>query len=122
MSQLSIPCRFDDTTAAFLKSEAAREGVSQSEFIRRMVARGLLAQSLHEAVSEIRAIAPGGITVEGFRFLLVNLLETRNLLRIVADKHFPGAAAGAQHDATEEVRRLVGDEMGDAPLGDMPTC
>lgn len=116
MSQSSIPCRFDEATAAFLRAEAKREGVSASEYIRRLVGRGILAKSLDEAVSEIRAISPNGgsgVTAEGFRFLLVNVLETRNLLRIISAKNFPTAATDAKRDAVDEVQRLLGDGEGD---------
>lgn len=112
MSQSSIPCRFDESTAAFLKAEAAREGVSQSEYIRRMVSKGLLAQSLEDAVSEIRSVSGEsghGITEEGFRFLTTSILEVRNLLRIISAKNFPTAVTEAKRDAEEEVKRLLGD-------------
>lgn len=118
MSQSSIPCRFDESTAAFLKAEAAREGVSQSEYIRRMVSKGLLAQSLEDAVSEIRSISGGsghGITEEGFRFLATSILEVRNLLRIISAKNFPTAVTEAKRDAEEEMKRLLGN--GDSNVG-----
>lgn len=112
MSQSSIPCRFDERTAAFLKAEAAREGVSQSEYIRRMVSKGLLTQSLEDAVLQIRSFSGEsghGMTEEGFRFLATTILEVRNLLRIISAKNFPTAVTEAKRDAEEEVKRLLGD-------------
>jgi hypothetical protein len=116
MSQSSIPCRFDPGTAAFLRAEAKREGVSASEYIRRAVSRGVLANALQEAVKDIRGVSPhggSGVTADEFRILLVNVLETRNLLRIISAKNFPSAATDAKRDAIEEVQRLLGDGEGD---------
>lgn len=111
MSQSSIPVRFDPETISFLSAEAARHGVSRSEYIRRLVARGILAQSLEEAVAEIRAISganSGGITEAGFRVLLETLLEVRALLRIVSARSYPDGPTEARRAAADEVAALLG--------------
>jgi hypothetical protein len=113
MAQTAIPVRFDPQTLAFLTEEAARNGVSRSEYLRALVSRGLLAQSLEDAVSEIRSISGasgGGMTGKGFRVLLATLLETRNLLQSISAKNFPTAATEAKQRAAEEVDRLLGPE------------
>jgi hypothetical protein len=111
MAQTAIPVRFDPQTLAFLTEEAARNGVSRSEYLRALVSRGLLSQTLDEAVGELRAISEkkeGGITPAGFRFLLTTLLETRNLLQAISVKNYPEAATVAKERASEEVDRLLG--------------
>lgn len=116
MAQTAIPVRFDPQTLAFLTEEAARSGVSRSEYLRALVSRGLLAQSLEDAVAEIRAVSGGsggGMTSQGFRVLLTTLLETRNLLQAISAKNYPTAATEAKQRAVEEVERLLGPEGGD---------
>lgn len=115
MSQSSIPVRFDSSTAAFLTQEAARHGVSRSEFIRMMVGRGILSKSIEDAVAEIGAASgggAGGITAEGFKALMVNIIETRNLLRMISAKNYPEAVTEAKRMAQEEVERLFSGEVG----------
>lgn len=112
MKMKPIPCRFEETEEAFLRAEAARQGVTPSEFIRRMVSKGLMADSLEKTVSELRSFSgesASGMTAEGFRFLASNLLEVRNLLRIISAKNFPTAVTEAKQDAEEELKRLLGD-------------
>lgn len=116
MAQTAIPVRFDPQTLAFLTEEAARNGVSRSEYLRALVSRGLLAQNLEDAVTELRAISgssAGGLTSQGFRVLLTTLLETRNLLQAISAKNYPTAATEAKQRAVEEVERLLGPEGGD---------
>ena len=118
MKMKPIPCRFEEKEEAFLRAEAARQGVTPSEFIRRMVSKGLVADSLEKTVSELRSFSGEsgtGMTAEGFRFLATNLLEVRNLLRIISAKNFPMAVTEARKDAEEEVKRLLGD--GDGNVG-----
>jgi hypothetical protein len=79
-----------------------------------MVGRGILSKSIEEAVSEIGAASGGGaagITAEGFKALMVNIIETRNLLRMISVKNYPEAITEAKRMAQEEVANLFSGEI-----------
>jgi hypothetical protein len=109
MKQTAIPVRFESGEAAFIKREAARHGLSRSEYLRQAVSRGMLASSIEDAISRVCAISDahgGGITKEEFAFLLKNLLEVRNLLRLISVKNYPEAITQAKQEACAEVDKL----------------
>jgi len=118
MKMKPIPCRFEEKEEKLLRDEAARRGVTPSEFIRRMVAKGLMAVTLEETISDLRSFSANqttGLTTDEFVFFATNILEVRNLLRIISAKNFPTAVTDAKRDAEEEVRRFFVD--GDGNVG-----
>jgi len=116
-----ITLRLPPDLIAFLTAEAGRHGLSLTEYMKNLIARGLRDQETREATEEIKnAIAEFQQGATCFpadnisRLQLEAIFETRELLRELATLRDAMMVTRSKQTAQEEINKLLGDSHGNS--------
>jgi hypothetical protein len=103
-----LTLRLGKEQVAFLAEEAGKAGLATAEYVRNLIARGIQARELQEAIAEIRAMPPEPRATEGGTegLALEVLLELRAMLRAIVAARDPMIVTNAREQVRKEIAAL----------------